>query len=253
MQALLVPFLLVLARVGGLVMAAPVFGHVLLPRRVRAGLAALLAVAVTPVVHAGQVPEATSALVGALVLEAALGVLLGFAAQLLFAGVQLGGQLAGIQMGFGFANIVDPVSQNQVTAIAEWLQLIALLVFLAIDGHHVLLRALLASFTVVPPGQLVSLDGGVRGTIALAADLFVIGLRIAAPVLVVMLLVNGALGVLSRTIPQMNVFAVGISVNLGVGLVVLGAALPFGVRLFVQRIDQLEPLLGGLVRGLVHG
>ena len=139
-------FLLVLARLAGLVLAAPIFGHALVPVRVRAGLAAVLAVAIAPALPAVPEPATLPALAGALAVESALGALVGLVAQFIFAGVELGGQLAGIQMGFGIASLIDPQANAQVTVVAQWQQLLALLVFLVLDIHHLLLRALLESF-----------------------------------------------------------------------------------------------------------
>src|SRR5262245_7188728 len=156
-------FLLVLARLAGLVFGAPVLGHLLVPRRVRAGLALLLAVALAPAVQPAPPAPSLWALGGAVVVESALGVLLGLVAQLTFAGVQLGGQLAGMQMGFGLVNMIDPQSNAHVTVIAEWQQLLALLVFLALDVHHLLLRALIESFHTAPPGGVALAAVGLRG------------------------------------------------------------------------------------------
>jgi flagellar biosynthetic protein FliR len=180
-------------------------------------------------------------------------VLLGFVAELIFAGVQLGAQLAGMQIGFGLANLVDPGTSDEMTVVAHWYRLIALLVFLALDAHHLLLGALVESFRLAPPGAVAVEGLRLAGVLELAGDVFALGVRIAAPVLIALLLTNAALGVVARTIPQMNVFAVGFPVNIGVGLVVMGAALPFTFRLLAGRFSQLEPTLYGLVRGLGHG
>ena len=248
--------LLVLARVAGLVLAAPLFGHLMVPPRVRAGLAAVLALALVPAVLAATppppVPTTLWELAGMLAVESAIGVVLGVVAQFLFAGVQLGGQLAGMQMGFGLSNLIDPQSDAHTTVVAQWDQLMALLVFLVLDVHHLLIRAVLTSFTTAPPGSLALSALDLRAATALAADLFTVAVRIAAPVLIALLLTNGALGVLARTIPQLNVFVVGFPVNAGVGLLVLGASLPFTFRLLTARFGALEPMLGGLVQGL-HG
>ena len=246
-------FLLVLARFAGLVVAAPLLGHALVPVRVRAGLAAVLAVAIAPALPAVPEPATLPALAGALAVESALGTLLGLVAQFIVAGVELGGQLAGIQMGFGIASLIDPQANAQVTVVAQWQQLLALLVFLVLDIHHLLLRALLESFRSAPPGGLVLTGIGLGGAVTLAGELFTLGVRVAAPVLVALLLTNAALGVLARTIPQLNVFVVGFPVNVGVGLVVLGVSLPFTFRLLAARFAALEPTLGALVRGLAHG
>lgn len=249
-----IPLLLVLARIAGLVVAAPVFGHLLVPPRVRAVLALALAAVLTPLVPPPpELPRDLWALAGAMATESMLGTLIGLVAQFVFAGVQLGGQIAGMQMGFGLANLIDPQSQAQVTIVAQWEALLALLVFLALDVHHLLLRALLESFRTAPPGTVGLGALGLRGAVSLAGDLFSVGVRIAAPVLVALLLTNAALGVLSRTIPQVNVFVVGFPLNVGVGLIMLGASLPWSFRLIAGRFGALEPALGAIVRGLVHG
>ena len=246
-------FLLVLARFAGLVVAAPVLGHALVPVRIRAGLAGLLALAIAPALPVAPAPADIWALAGALAVETALGTLVGLVVQFVLAGVELGGQVAGIQMGFGIANVIDPQANAQVTIVARWQQALALLVFLALDVHHLLIRALLESFRAAPAG-VVAPDGlGLRGAVALAGELFAVGVRIAAPVVIALLLTNAALGVLARTIPQLNVFVVGLPVNVGVGLVMLGVSLPFTFRLVAARVAALEPTLGDLVRGLAHG
>ncbi|MGH7894689.1 MAG: flagellar biosynthetic protein FliR [Candidatus Binatia bacterium] len=246
-----VPFLLVLARLSGLVLAAPIFGHLLVPMRVRAGFVGIVALALAPVVGGPRVePTSLWGLAALVAMEGAVGVLIGFVAQLVFAGVLLGGQVVGLQVGFGIADLIDPSAQAQATVVAQWQQLAALLVFLVLDVHHVVLRALLESFRVAPVGHVVLSGAILQGTIAQAASLFAVGVRIAAPVLITLLLVNGALGVLARTIPQLNVFAVGLPVNVGVGLVVLGASLPFTVRFLVGQFDDLGRVLETLVESL---
>jgi flagellar biosynthetic protein FliR len=247
-------FLLVLARIAGLVGTSPVLGHLLVPLRVRAAFAVILAAALAPALPAPVVaPTTLWALAGAVAIETALGALLGLVAQFIFAGVQLGGQMAGIEMGFGLDALIDPQTHGHITVVAQWQQLLALLVFLALDIHHLLLRALLESFRTAPPGGLAVSAVGLHGAVVLSGELFAIGARIAAPVLIALLLTNGALGVLARTIPQLNVFVVGFPVNVGVGLVVMGASLPFTFRLLAARFGELEPTLGALVRGLAHG
>jgi flagellar biosynthetic protein FliR len=248
-----IPFLLVLARVAGLVLAAPVLGHLLVPLRVRAGLVIVLAGVLAPLAPPVATPGDPWTLAGTIASESALGVLLGLVAQFVFAGVQLGGQLAGTHMGFGVANLIDPQLGQQVTVIAEWQLFLTLLAFLMLDVHHLLIRGLVASFAAAPPGSLVLAPIDAARVVSLAGELFVIAVRVAAPVLAVLLFTNAALGVLAKSIPQLNVFVVGFPLNVGVGLVVLGASLPFTLRLVAERFAGLDATLGGLVRGLVHG
>ena len=252
------PFLLVAARLAGLVLVSPVFGHGLVPAPVRAGLVGVLALALAPVVPGPAVDAAPSAwtLAGLVAVEGGVGALLGFVAQLVFAGVQLGGQLAGLQLGFGVADLIDPGTQAGASVVAQWQQLAALLLFLVLDVHHVLLRAVLESFRVAPVGHLVPSQDLLAGVVAQGASLFAIGVRLAAPVCVVLVLVNAGLGVLARTIPQLNAFAVGFPVNVGVGLVVVGASLPFTLQFLTGRFDALGGVLDALVQSLgalAHG
>jgi flagellar biosynthetic protein FliR len=251
-------FLLVVARLAGLVFAAPVFGHGLVPLRVRAGLVGVLALALAPAVQAPALGPSPSVwtIAALLGVEGAVGVLLGFVAQLVFAGVQLGGQIAGVQAGFGIAGVVDPGTETGASVIAQWQQLAALLAFLVLDVHHAILRAVLESFRVAPVGSVVPSGAILDGVVRQAGSLFVVGVRIAAPVLVVLLLVNGALAMLARTIPQLNVFAVGFPVNVGVGLVVVGGSLPFTLRFLAGRFDEMSGVLGALLQSLgalAHG
>jgi flagellar biosynthetic protein FliR len=247
-------FLLVLARCAGLVMGAPLFGHLLVPVRARVGLALVLAIALAPVaVTDVATPPSVWSMAGLMITETLVGLVLGFLAQLIFAGVQLGGQISGIQIGFGLANLIDPQSNAQSTVVAEWQQLMALLVFLALDVHHLLLQALIESFRVVPIGAAVLGAGLLRGVTMRAGEIFAVGMRIAAPVLIVLLLTNAALGVLARTIPQLNVFVVGFPVNVGIGLIVLGASLPFTFRFLAQEFTALGPTFGWVLRGFVDG
>lgn len=248
------PYVLVLARIAGLVMAAPLLGHLLVPRRARIGLAMVMALALAPTVAIAVAP-ATSLfeIAGRALVESLIGMTIGFVAQLVFAGVQLGGQMAGIEMGFGLASLVDPQSNAQSTVVAEWEQLLALLAFLALDGHHLLVQALIESFRIAPIGQAVIGREVLMAVPSQAGQVFSIGLRIAAPVLIVLLMANATLGVLQRTIPQLNVFVIGFPINIGVGLMVLGASLPFTFRFLAERFAALGPTLGGLLRGFAGG
>jgi flagellar biosynthesis protein FliR len=249
-----IPTLLVLARVGGMVMTAPVFGHALMPVRVRLGVALALTVIVSAAVPPPAVlPVSVIGLGGAMTAEVAMGAILGVVAQFVFAGVQIGGQLAGVQMGFGFATLIDPQSHAQTTVVAELQQLLVLFLFLTLDIHHALIAALIDSFHTAPLGAVALGGAGLSEAVKMAAGLFALGLRIAAPVMMVLLLATVGLGVIARTVPQLNVFVVGFPINVGAGLFVMGAALPFTVRLLAQEFALIEPTLGRLVRGLMDG
>jgi flagellar biosynthetic protein FliR len=231
---------LALGRVGGLFIMGPIFASRTAPMRVRVALVFFLTLAMlpllgpTPPVHAQQAGAAV--MLGMLAFEAMVGFAIGLVAQLTFGAVQMAGQLAGIQMGIGLSNLIDPQTQE--------------LIFLSVDGHHVLIRAVADSFTVVPLGGGIPSPAGFGLVLELAGGLFVIALKIAAPVLVLLLLVNAAMGVLAKLIPQLNVFIVGFPLNVAAGLFVLAASQPFTVRLLEASFSGVGDSLAQVVRAL---
>jgi flagellar biosynthesis protein FliR len=179
-----------------------------------------------------------------------IGFAIGLVGQFLFAGALLAGELAGVEMGLGLSGLIDPQSQVRTTPIAEWQQLMALLVFLSVDGHHVVLRAVADSFHRLPLGGAGPSGAGLALAIRLAGEIFVVALKIASPVLVLLLMVNAAMGVLAKLIPQLNVFIVGFPLNVAAGLFVLAASQPFTVRLLVTSFGELHTSLAHVVRAL---
>jgi flagellar biosynthetic protein FliR len=242
--------MLILGRVAGIFAAAPIFSHQGAPMRVRAGLALGIALA-----FAGHVPADAAAnittvwgLVGATLLEMATGVMLGLAPQLIVSGLLLGGQVAGIHMGLGVAELVDPATRVSATPVALWLQFLGLLIFLALDVHHLVIRALARSLTVAPPGALRLGTAELGAVLGLVGGVFEVGLRVAAPVLAGLLITDTGLGLLARAIPELNVFFLGFAVKIGVGFLLLGASLPFAAQFLELEFRGLESVLAGLVR-----
>jgi flagellar biosynthetic protein FliR len=250
----MIVLVLALARVGGLFILAPFFGARTAPVRVRAAVVFFLTLAMLPVV--GDRPPALAANAGAAVIlgmmgfETLVGFALGLVAQLTFGAVQMAGQLAGIQMGIGLSNLIDPQTQEHITSLAQWQNLLALLIFLSIDGHHVLVHAMADSFRVLPLGGGLPSAEGFGIVLDLAGGLFVVALKIASPVMVLLLLVNAAMAVLAKLIPQLNVFIVGFPLNVAAGLFVLGASQPFTVRLLVTSFGEVQASLAHVVRAL---
>jgi flagellar biosynthetic protein FliR len=248
-------FMLALARVGGMMIMAPILGSRVAPVRVRAALAFFLAIAMLPAVPAEAAGTlATDAgpvrVFAALSLEVAIGFTVGLVAEFVFGGVQLAGQLAGVQMGLGISSLIDPQTQDHLTSLAQWQNLLALLVFLAIDGHHLLIRAVADSFTLLPIGGGFPAVDGIGRVLVLAGGIFVVALKVAAPVMVMLLLVNGAMGVLAKLIPQLNVFIVGFPLNVAVGLFILTASQPFTIRLLESGFADATATLFAVMRAL---
>jgi flagellar biosynthetic protein FliR len=226
-------FILVLLRLTTLLALAPFYGLPNVPVRLRIGLALLIALIVTPLV---AVPDlATYSLAGFLLLamkEAVIGALLAFSLLLVFAAAQFSGHIAGYQMGLAMANTVDPQGQISISVVGEIYYVIAMLLFLAFDGHHFIMRAVVYSFDLIPVDALVLDGGGMRLLIRLSADIFLLAIQLAAPVIAALLTTSVALGLIARTVPQMNVFIVGFPVKVGLGLLVTVLSLPYFATAF---------------------
>lgn len=252
----LVRFLLILARVSPLMIVAPLWGSSLVPARVRVFLALLVAALLLPAVRTPMPPgvaAAPGALAVAVALELLTGYLIAFAGLALFAGAQLAGQLVDIQIGFGVANVIDPLTSAQVTLIGQLQYLAALWIFILLDGHHLLLRGLTATFAAAPLGQPLA-DATALAVVTERAGrvLFALAAQIAAPALTALFLANLALGLVSRMLPQMNVFMVGLPANVIVGLLALAASLTMFGTAWRGAMDGLASdmtALAGAMRG----
>ena len=243
-------FLLVLLRVSALLMAAPIFGHRNFLGRAKIALAFMVSLIIFPLVadQGIQVPESLFPYVFMMVREVLMGLVLGFAVLLLFVGVQFAGQLAGLQMGFGIVNVIDPMSSNQLSIIGQFLNILAILVLLSINGHHIILGGVMNSFDAVPLGGAVELNTAVMDKlIAISAQVFVVAVKISAPILVALFLVSVAMGIMARTVPQMNVFIVGFPLQIGVGLVTVAVSLPLFYSLITKLITAMERDLFALI------
>ncbi|MCZ7563141.1 MAG: flagellar biosynthetic protein FliR [Burkholderiales bacterium] len=216
-----------LARILALCSSAPVLANPAVPRRVRVGFAAVLTVLVVPTLPAPP-PIPLASVAGLLLLaeQVAIGVAIGFAMRLVLAAVELAGSTIGLQMGLGLATLFDPQNGAQSPVMGSFLGFFATLVFLAIDGHLLLVDALVRSFAAFPVATGGLAIGEASRIAALGATLFTIGLHLALPVLAAMLVTNLALGVLTRSAPQLNLFSVGFPAALLVGFAALTLSLP---------------------------
>jgi flagellar biosynthetic protein FliR len=235
------PFLRVLA----LFTSAPIFSMRAIPLRARIGLAFFIALAAQPSLVGQPVvsingPEA----LGAVIQQVGVGLTIGFAVRLVFAAVELAGELVGLQMGLNFAAFFDPASNAQVSAVSRFLGNISLLLFIVINGHLMLLMAVIRSFEAFPTNRnfLVALQ---RVQLhQLGADLFASALWIALPMIGLLLFVNLTLGIVSRVAPQMNVFAVGFPVTLVMGLIGIAATLPLMDQPLMALMERTIALFG---------
>lgn len=232
---------LVFVRIGGLFVAAPFFGHRSIPVRVRVLFAVLLAHLLVGFVPQDSLGPEALTLVGmasGVVVEAFTGLLLGFAAHLIFWAVSYAGEVLGFQMGLTMAQVFNPIDGTQSNPIGNILSFTFLLIFILLDGHHEVLRAMVVSFEVVP------LSGG---TLAAASPLllnwvgefFVTALRLAAPFMVTIFLVDVALGVFARMVPQADLFSLGLPAKLLAGLLLLALYMAYFFPVATNLVGEL--------------
>jgi len=217
---------LLLVRPGVLVLASPAFGGVYAPAYVKVGLTVILGLVLSPLVSLPAIDPGLLPLL--LMREAVIGLALAMAVRVLIAGAEFGGHLIGFQIGFSYSAIVDPQSGVRNNLIAALHGMIALLTFLSINGHHALIRALAASYESLPigPGHV---NASLVGTITqMFGVIFTLGAHLAAPVVVALVLVELALGLISRSAPALNLMAVGFPIRIVAGLVALAAGLRVG-------------------------
>ncbi|HSG99428.1 MAG TPA: flagellar biosynthetic protein FliR [candidate division Zixibacteria bacterium] len=221
-------FMLVNFRLGGALLMAPIMGRATIPPLVKIGLALTIALLLMPAIAASPLPNIPSLIdLAALgVKELLVGVIIGLVIKLMFYAAQAAGSILGFQSGLAIANIVDPGTQIESNIIGEFWFLITTVVFLALDGHHLVLTGLADSFQLIPLGGAVFGVNAGEMLMRLSGVLFTMALKLAAPILLTVFLVDVALGALARTMPQMNIFVIGIPVKIAVTLLMMAATLP---------------------------
>jgi flagellar biosynthetic protein FliR len=238
-----------LTRILALLASAPVTGNPQFPLTAKIGLAVLLTALVAPTLPAppALAPDSAHALL-LLAREIALGVGMGLAMRVVFAAISMAGDIVGLQMGLGFAQFFDPQSSGQVPVIGQFLSLLATLAFLTINGHLLLLAALIDSFRGVPPETAVSAASGAMALAQWGGVIVQAAVQLSLPLIATMLITNAALAVLTRASPQLNLFAIGFPVTLGVGFIALLLVLPYMVpgfeRLFEQGLQAMARVAG---------
>jgi len=217
----------------------------------RLALAGVLALALTPVV-AGTLPPGAIVLgwpsvVGEALRSLLVGALLALVLSIPFEVVKFAGQLIDVQIGYAIVNTIDPQSGIQISVLADFYYLLAALLFFALDGHHALLRGLVASCTLVPLYAPIDGAAGAWLLVREFSAFFRLGLQVGAPCILALLLVSAALGVVVKTLPQVNILVVGFPIKIAVGLAVLGLSLAYFNQVFGALLRGLEGQLGRLL------
>lgn len=217
----------VMVRVGAAFVAAPVFGAVSIPLPVRVTLSGAIGILVLGT-HAIAPPPQVFAVTTFLSIaaEALVGLALGFVLQIAFAAPFIAGELIGGSMGLSFANMIDPQAGRSTQAIGQFLSLILTLLFLSMDGHLVLVDMIVKSYDALPPGNAWMGVDRLRGIAFFGGYIFLAGLMLALPVGFLLLCLNLVVGMLSRSAPALNLFAIGLPISLAVGVIALAMAFP---------------------------
>ncbi|KYP11840.1 MAG: flagellar biosynthetic protein FliR [Limnobacter sp. CACIAM 66H1] len=221
------PFIRILAMLA----TAPVFDNRTVQRRTRVGLAALIAILMMPLLPPPPVLSSAQA-IPVLIQQILIGVAMGFSMRLVFAAFEMAGDLLGLQMGLAFAQFIDPARGTQTPLIGSFMGVLAMLTFLVIDGHLLVIAAVVQSFELIPISANLAVVNS--QSIAMAGSImFMLALQISLPVMAAVLISNIVLGILARAAPQLNVMSIGFSITIGVGLWILWVSLPY----FIAGID----------------
>jgi flagellar biosynthetic protein FliR len=232
--------MLMFIRISAIMFLLPMIGDQGLPAMVKVGISLGVTLLLYPVVPL-PVLEMSNSLLGffqVAILEVMVGLALGFATQLIFFGIQMSGQVVGIQMGFGIVNVLDPMTNLQVSIVSRVQYLFGFYLFLIIGGHHYLLMAVGESFRLVPIGSFAFSGGMAQQFVTMTGKVFSLAIRIGAPAMVALIMTDVALGFIARVAPQMNVFLVGFPLKIATGLIMISLALPMFAAVFPGVFDE---------------
>jgi flagellar biosynthetic protein FliR len=234
-----IAFFLVLARIGPLFVIAPLFSSKMIPVRARGVAAVALAVGLSPLALKNQtLPTDAMALAGLIGKEALVGFAFAFAISVLFAAVSAAGSFLDTLIGFSYGGLVDPVNGNQSAVLSQVYTLVAVMVFIAIGGDTWMIQGLARTYDLVGITQMPSIGVLVGGAQHTFSAIFVSAVQLAAPVLIALIITDAGFGVVSRVMPQLNVFAVGFPAKVLVGFLIVAASLPFVAGWIGNQLQQ---------------
>lgn len=248
-------FALVLSRVAGIFAALPVFGGRSLPLRIKVITIVMITLVSFPALKIvpPEMPTDVFSLGVLLLREAAVGLTLAFITQIIFAAVEFCGQIIGMQMGFTISQIIDPTQGGQAQIMSVLQMLLATLLFLSMNIHHLFIRTIVDSFNIIPIGGFHLNGEIITFLVKRTMDIFVIGVRLAAPVMVSLLLASVALGIMARAFPQMNIFMISLPLNIGIGFIVLGMTLLVFFHVLEVSFGEVKGQIDILFRLMAKG
>lgn len=248
-------FFLVFCRVGTMMLVAPVFGSRGTTPQVRVFLGLTVALVMYPVVApvGTVIPTDVGGFLSKIAREVLVGALIGFVVLMIFTTLEGAGHIIGLQMGFSLANIINPLTSTNASLIDQFYSLVATLVFLTIDGHHMVLLGVERTFQLAPLDRVGALLPTPELIFGLGRDIFVVGSRIALPILTALLLTDVALAMVARSVPQLNVFVVGMPAKIAVGFVMLIITVPAVAYIMARSFGDVVASLTPFARSLGNG
>lgn len=234
-------FFWILVRVGTLFFLLPIFGARNIPSLWKAGLSFVIAIVLTPVVPAPQnLPVTAPGIILGVTSEMLMGLILAITIRIFLAATEMAGQFMSFQMGFSMASAIDPQTGAQSNVLTQFIYIFTLLIFFSMDGHHMFIRIMANSFYSVPINSISFKPGIANELIKAGTSMFTLGIKIAAPILVALFLSNLCLGIIARTVPQVNILMVGFPVNLSIGFV-----------FFILILMNIYPLIFNMKESMV--
>jgi flagellar biosynthetic protein FliR len=247
-------FLWPMFRIMGLMLSAPLLGDAAIPTRIKVGMAVVITVAVAPVLDPmPDVPTASFAGLWIAFQQLLIGAALGLVVRIAFAAIQTAGEFIGLQMGLSFASFFDPATGANTTVLSRFMNNMALLLMLAVNGHLIMLAVLVRTFEVLPISLQPNDTNGWGVLLEWSSQIMVSGMLLALPLIIVLLTITLALGILNRTAQQLSVFAVGFPVSLMTGLVLLAIVLPQSGPFLERLFEQAYSTMGRLALALAGG
>jgi flagellar biosynthesis protein FliR len=220
-------YLMIFIRTGAIIFSVPLFGSKDFPTIAKVGMTLCIAWIIYPSVNLPSEPSTIKVLqllpsIGA---EILIGIVIGFTARMFFEGIQLGGQLIGFQMGFGIVNVFDPISGANFSIIAQFQNLLAILLFLSMNMHHWFFKAIAMSFNKIPLFYTNMPYTLLEWVIGLSSNIFLIAVKVGAPIIATLLFTSAGLGLIAKAVPQVNVLMVGFPMKIAAGLFAIGISM----------------------------
>ncbi len=243
---------IIFTRVGPLVFFMPVLGSRSVPRTVKILIALATSLVLVPIINIdpSELPVTAPGFMIFVASEIVFAAILSVFMRLVFAAVEVAGQTVGVQMGMGMAATMDPEFGTQIPLVGQLLNLSAILIFLAVNGHHIIFQTLVESFNWVQPGQLHLTEATYRGMMQGVTHMFILAVKIMAPTSAALIFAHVAMGIVAKTVPQVPILIVGMPLNIGLGLVFIGLSLGFFLPLMIRNFDMLGRLMTQMAMGM---